>query len=82
MSDSVTHMDCSTPGLNVPHHLPEFAQVHILSEFSTMTCLSWVALHGMAHSFVELRKPLHYDKAVIHERDGVNIAFLFSLLGN
>ena len=25
-----------------------------------MTCLSWVALHGMAHSFVEL------DKAVVH----------------
>ena len=23
-------------------------------EFFTMTCLSWVALHGMAHSFIEL----------------------------
>ena len=22
-------MDCSTPGLLVPHHLPEFAQTHI-----------------------------------------------------
>ena len=22
-------MDCSMPGLPVPHHLPEFAQVHI-----------------------------------------------------
>ena len=22
-------MDCSTPGLPVPHHLPKFAQVHI-----------------------------------------------------
>ena len=22
--------DCSTPGLPVPHHLPEFAQVHVL----------------------------------------------------
>ena len=22
-------MDCSMPGLLVPHHLPEFAQVHI-----------------------------------------------------
>ena len=21
-------MDCSTPGLSVPHHLPKFAQVH------------------------------------------------------
>ena len=25
-----------------------------------MTCLFWVALHGMAHSFIEL------DKAVVH----------------
>ena len=33
---------------------------HVLSELSTMSRLSWVALHGMAHSFIEL------DKAVIH----------------
>ena len=33
---------------------------HVLSEFSTMTHLSWVALHSMAHSFIEL------DKVVIH----------------
>ena len=33
---------------------------HILSELSTMTCPSWVALHGMAHSFIEL------DKTVVH----------------
>jgi len=32
---------------------------HILSELSTMTHPSWVAPHGMAHSFIEL------DKAVI-----------------
>ncbi|KAF7247857.1 Phosphatidylinositol N-acetylglucosaminyltransferase subunit A [Varanus komodoensis] len=32
-----------------------------------MTCPSWVALHGIAHSFIELRKPLCHDKAVIHE---------------
>ena len=29
---------------------------HILSELSTMTHLSWVALHGMAHCFIELDK--------------------------
>ena len=29
----------------------------------TMTCLSWVALYSMAHSFIELCKPLHHDKA-------------------
>ena len=33
---------------------------HVLSELSTLTCPSWVALHSMAHSFIEL------DKAVIH----------------
>ena len=33
---------------------------HILSELSTMTGPSWVALHGIAHSFIEL------DKAVVH----------------
>ena len=33
---------------------------HILSELSTMIHLSWVALCGMAHSFIEL------DKAVVH----------------
>ena len=32
---------------------------HILSELSTMTHPSWVALHGMASSFTEL------DKAVV-----------------
>ena len=31
-----------------------------MSELCTMTLLSWVALNGMAHSFIEL------DKAVIH----------------
>ena len=40
---------------------------HILSELSSMTHLSWVALHGKAYSFIELCKPLHYDKAVICE---------------
>ena len=33
---------------------------HVLSELSTMTHPSWVALHGMAHSFIEL------DKAVVY----------------
>ena len=40
---------------------------HNLSELFTMTCPSWVALHGMVHSFIELHKPLRHDKAVIHE---------------
>ena len=33
---------------------------HILSELSTMTHPSWVALYGLAHSFIEL------NKAVVH----------------
>ena len=33
---------------------------HILSELSTTTHQSWMALHGMAHSFIEL------DKTVVH----------------
>ena len=31
-----------------------------VEDLSTMTHLSWVALHSMAHSFIEL------DKAVVH----------------
>ena len=33
---------------------------HVLSEFFTMTCLSWMAIHGMTHSFIGL------NKAVVH----------------
>ena len=33
---------------------------HVLSELSTRTRSSWVALHGMVHSFTEL------DKVVVH----------------
>ena len=33
---------------------------HILPELSTMTRLSWVALHGMVHSFTELHKAVVY----------------------
>ena len=41
--------------------LPFLSSVdHILSELSTMTCPSWVALHDVAHSFIEL------DKGVVH----------------
>ena len=40
---------------------------HVLSELSTMTLPSWVALHGMAPSFTELHKPFDHNKAVIHE---------------
>ena len=39
---------------------------HFLSELFTMTCMSWVAPQGKSHSFTELRKALHHDKAVSH----------------
>ena len=39
---------------------------HALSELSTMTRPFQVALHGMAHSFIELWKLFHH-KAVIYE---------------
>ena len=41
---------------------------HVLSELSTITHPFWVALHGMAQSFIEL------DKAVVH------VISLFSFL--
>ena len=44
---------------------------HILSEVSTMTHPSWVALHGMAHSFIEL------DKAVVHVISLVSFLWLW-----
>ena len=38
---------------------------YVSSELSTMTCPSLVALHGMAHSFIKVHKPLCH-KGVIH----------------
>ena len=42
---------------------------HIVSELSTMTPPSWVALHDqlVTHHFTELHVPLRHDKAVIQE---------------
>ena len=48
-------MVCHSSGLPSPPPVD-----HVLLELSTMTRPSWVTLHGIAHSFVEL------DKAVIH----------------
>ena len=38
-----------------------------------MTCPSWVALHGMAHSFIE------FDKAVCDQIGLSSVAVVFSL---
>ena len=51
----------------LPFHSPVD---HILSELSTMTYLSWVALHGIAQSFIEL------DKAVVHEISLISFLWL------
>ena len=40
---------------------------HVLSELSALSHLSWVSLHSVAHSFIELCKPLCHHTAVIHE---------------
>ena len=45
----------------------------ILSELSTMTRPSWVALHGMAYSFIELHK------AVVHVIKLVSFLWLWFL---
>jgi len=45
---------------------------HVLSEHFIRTHLSWVALKGMAYSFIELHKPIGHQKAVIHEGDNVD----------
>ena len=50
----------------------------IVSELFTMASPSWVALHGIAHHFIELRKPLCH-KAVVHEGVHSFISSLFSL---
>ena len=59
----------------------------VLSELPAMTRPSWVALHSMAHSFIELHKPLCHDKAVIHEGTYASLGrfiprFLFFLMIN
>ena len=43
---------------------------HVLSEFSTMTRPSWVALYDMAHNFIE------WDKSVVHAINLVNFLWL------
>ena len=49
---------------------------HVLSELLTMTYPSWVVLYGMAHSFIELRKVLCHDKAVIRGEETDHTMFI------
>ena len=48
----------------VCHSLLQWITICLNSPLWTV-CLGW-ALHSMAYSFIELHKPLHHDKTVIH----------------
>ena len=50
---------------------PFLSPDHILSELSTMTHSSWVALHGMLPNFIEL------DKSVVHVISLVSFLWLW-----
>ena len=52
---------------------------HVLSELSTMTRPSWVALHTTAPSSTELHKFLRLNKTVISERDPGSTILVVSL---
>ena len=62
-----SRQDCWS-GLPIPSPVD-----HVLSELSTMTRRSWVALHGLAHSSIEL------DKAMIHVTSLVSFLWLWFL---
>ena len=47
---------------------------HVLSELSTMTRLSWVALRDMVHIFTEL------DKAVVYVIRFISVLWLWFLV--
>ena len=55
---------------------------HVLSALFTTTCLSWVVLHSVVHSFMEPCKPLRHDKAVIHEGEKVEVVTDFIFFGS
>ena len=52
---------------------------HVLSELFTVTPLSWVVPHGMAHRLIEWSQPLIHDKAVIHEEGRLTTELQWSL---
>ena len=54
--------------------LVPFPVAHVLLEHSTMTRPSWVALQGVAHSFIEL------DKAVVHVIRLFSFHFVFPVM--
>ena len=72
-------MDCSRGELYTGAGLSFSPPVdHVWSELSAMTHPSRVALHNMTHSFTELLKPPHHEKAVIQEAVPESVAMPYS----
>ena len=44
-----------------------FSVDHVFSERFIMIHPSWVIPYSMAHSFIELSKPLKHDNVLMHE---------------
>ena len=71
-------MDCSTPGLPVPHHLPEFAQVHVLaSVMSSSPLILWHPLLLLPSIFLSIR--VFSNESALHIRWPKYWSFSFSL---
>ena len=51
-------------GLPFPPPVDYFCQIFFHYDLSI-----WVTLHGLAHSFIELHKPLGHEKAMIREKN-------------
>ena len=49
--------------------IPSSSELHFVRTFHCDPSALGHALKSMAHSFIELHKPFHYDKPVIHEED-------------
>ena len=74
----------SPPALSLSQHQGLFWWV---DSWHQVARLSWVALHGMAHSFTELHKPLSQGEAVTHEGMCISICvrmymIVFDILSN
>ena len=56
------HTDCSTPGLPVPHHLPEFAQVHVQCDALIIDAIQ--PSHSLMPSFSAFSLSQHQGNAI------------------
>ena len=71
-------VDCSTPGLPVPYHLPEFAQVHVIaSVLSSSPLILWHLLLLLLSIFLSIR--VFSNESTLHIRWPKYWSFSFSL---